>query len=493
MYGMSFNALHCITDGLQGVDKDGNTTNALAESVETSDDGLTYTFKIRDDAKWSNGDDVTADDFVFAWQRIIKNAGNYAYMMGSEGAAIKNADELINKGTKATQDELDTLGVKQGDDEKTLVVTLETQIPYFLDLMTFPCYYPQNRAFVEAEGDDYATSPDHLISCGAFTMTEWTNGKSAEFTKNDTYWNADAVSLTTVSMDLVVEPATAASSFDTGDVDYAVISTELVDKYKDSDTYVQFNEGYMFYLEPNHKVEALANENVRFALSYAIDREALCNDVLKDGSQEANGFVPSQLSTSPSGTDFRDDTDDFTAYDVTKAQEYLDAGLKELGKDSITIELLYGTDESPMDKFAEAVQGYWSKLDGLTVEMKATTKQDRINNRMANGEFDIACTRWGPDYSDPTTYLNLMLSGNGNNYGKYNSSEYDDLMKKVQTTSDTTERWNYMVQAEKVAMSTLANIPVFEKGGSALQAENVSGFVHKAVGVPYTFNYITLS
>nr|WP_029072752.1 peptide ABC transporter substrate-binding protein [Kandleria vitulina] len=487
--GMSFTAIHAITEGLMGNDKDGKTEKAVAKDYKVSDDRKTYTFTLRDDAKWSNGDDVTADDFVYAWKRIIKNAGNYAYMLGSEGANVKNADALIEKGTQATDKELDTLGVK-ATDKKTLVVELEAPVPYFLDLMTFPCYYPINQKFAEKAGKKYATTPDNTLSNGAFVMSKWTKGKSAEFTKNDKYYNKDAVKIKTLHMDLGMKPQSASASFDSKKVDYATISSDLVDKYKGKDVYQSFNEGYLWYLEPNHVNKDLANANIRKALSYAINRKSLCTDVLKDGSKEAEGFIPAELSQSPDGKDFRKVAGSFTSYDVKKAQEAFDQGLKELGKKEITLELLYGSDESPADKVAEYIQTNFSKIKGLKIDMKTTTKQDRINNRMKNGKFDLALTRWGPDYADPTTYLNLMSTGNANNYGKYENKTYNSLMKQIQTETNVDKRYDLMVKAEKTAMDEMANIPVFEKGGSALQVTNVSGLVHKPVGVPYTFTYV---
>ena len=488
--GMSFNAVHAITDGLTAVNEKGKTAPAIAKSWDVSDDGKTYTFHLRD-AKWSNGDKVTANDFVYSWRKIIKNAGNYAYMLGSEGASVKNADALMELGTNATDEQMATLGVTAKDD-KTLVVELENKVPYFTDLMAFPCYFPQNEKFVEKCGKNYGTKPEYTISNGAYKMTKWVKGNKATFTKNDKYYDAKTVATKNLEMYLVQDPKTAAQNFDNGKVDYATINSTLVDKYKGKDTFTTFNEGYLFYLQLNFKNNTVANKNVREALAYAINRKDLCENVLKDGSMAATGFVPSQLSTSPAGKDFRDDADKYVSYDQKKAQEYLDAAKKELGTDTITIDLLYGTDESPMDTMAEYLQGSFTKLKGLKVNMVATVKKDRIYNRQANGNYQIACTRWGPDYADPTTYLNLFLTGNQNNYGKYSNAKVDSLMKQVQAESDLNKRWDLMTQVEKTALDDLAYIPVFEKGAAALKAKNVKGVVHSPVGVPYTFKYVTI-
>ena len=486
--GMSFNAIHAITDGLTAVNEKGKTAPAIAKSWDVSDDGKTYTFHLRD-AKWSNGDKVTANDFVYSWRKIIKDAGNYAYMLGNGGASVKNADALMELGANATDEQMATLGVTAKDD-KTLVVELENKVPYFTDLMAFPCYFPQNEKFVEKCGKNYGTKPEYTISNGAYKMTKWVKGNKATFTKNDKYYDAKTVATKNLEMYLVQDPKTAAQNFDNGKVDYATINSTLVDKYKGKDTFTTFNEGYLFYLQLNFKNSTVANKNLREALAYAINRKDLCENVLKDGSKAATGFVPSQLSTSPAGKDFRDTAGKYVSYDQKKAQEYLDAAKKELGTDTITIDLLYGTDESPMDTMAEYLQGSFSKLKGLKVNMVATVKKDRIYNREANGNFQVVCTRWGPDYADPTTYLNLANTGNSNNYGKYTNAKYDALMEQVQTESDLTKRWDLMVQAEKIIMDDLAYIPVFEKGSAALKAKNVSGLVQVPVGVPYTFKYV---
>ena len=487
---MSFNAITAITDGLTTVDVKGNTIPGIAKSWDVSNNGLTYTFHLRD-AKWANGDDVTAQDFVYSWHRIIKNAGNYAYMLGSEGASIKNADSLIDLGTTATDEQLNTLGIKATDD-KTVVVDLEKNVPYFVGLMAFPCYFPQNQKFVEKCGKNYATKPEYILGNGAYKMTKWIKGNKATFTKNDKYYDAKSVKTKNLEMYLVQDPKTAAQNFDNGKVDYATINSTLVDKYKGKDTFKAIREGYLAYLICNFKADTTANKNLRHALSYAINRKDLCDNILKDGSQPATGFVPAQLCKSPSGKDFREESGKYTDYDVKKAQEYLDAAKKELGTDTITVDLLYGTDESPMDTFAEYLQGSFTKLKGLKVNMVATVKKDRIYNREASGNFQIACTRWAPDYADPTTFLNVLASSNSNNYGKWENAQYNSLLKQAQNETDVNKRWNELLEAEKVMMDDMPNIPVVQTGTAALQAKNVKGLVHNTVSTPYVFKYVTL-
>ena len=478
--GCSFTALHAIIDGLMKPAKDGTTTYGIAKSSEVSEDGLTHTYKLRD-AKWSNGDPVTANDFVYAWHRIFKNKGNYYYMFCDGIANIAGAQELSDKidaEQDLTDDDLNSLGVKAVDD-KTLEVTTTTRVSFFDELMSFPCFYPINEKFCEKQGDKYGKSADSVLANGAFTMTNWEPGSVAEFEKNDKFYAAKDVKIDKLVMKLVQEPKVAAQSFEAGETDFAIINSDLVDKYKKDESFKNISEGFLFYIQPNLENSDLANLNVRKALSLAINRKDLCENVLKDGSQAASGFVPSGLSISPEGKDFRDEADTYTSYDKKAAQAALDEGLKELGKSEITLRLTYGTDESPMDVFATYLQNALSKLDGIKVEMVATTKQDRIYNKQKNGDFDLAVTRWGPDYGDPTTYLTIALSTNGSNYGKYTNSELDALMDKVANESDANTRWQEMKDAEKILLADYANIPIFEKGVATLQNPKVKNLVIK--------------
>ena len=491
--GCSFTAMHAVIDGLMKTDKKGNIVNGVASSSEVSDDGLTHTYKIRKDAKWANGDPVTANDFVYAWHRIFQKKGQYYYMFCDGIASIVGAQEMsdkIDNEEDITDADLDAMGVKAVDD-KTLEVTTTTRVSFFDELMSFPCFYPINEKFCEKQGDKYGKSAKTILGNGAFTMTNWEPGSVAEFEKNDKFYAAKDVKIDKLVMKLVQEPKVAAQSFEAGETDFAIINSDLVDKYKKDESFKNISEGFLFYIQPNLENSDLANLNVRKALSLAINRKDLCENVLKDGSQAASGFVPSGLSISPEGKDFRDEADTYTSYDKKAAQAALDEGLKELGKSEITLRVTYGTDESPMDVFATYLQNAFSSLKGLKIEMVATTKQDRIYNKQKNGDFDLSVTRWGPDYGDPTTYLTLALTNNNNNYGHWSNTEFDSIMEKVNNETDVNARWQLMIDAEKIMMDDLCYIPVFEKGTATLQNTKVKNLVIKAVGVPYTFEYVS--
>ena len=477
----SLRAIRAVIDGLMKTNKKGNITYGIAKSEEVSEDGLTHTYKLRKDAKWVNGDPVTANDFVYAWHRIFKNKGNYYYMFADGIASIQGAQELSDKidaGEELTDDDLNSMGVKALDDY-TLEVKTTVRVSFLDELLAFPPFYPINEKFAEKQGNKYGKSAKTILGNGAFTMTNWEPGSVAEFEKNESYYDQKHVKLNKLVMKLVQEPKVAAQSFEAGETDYAPINSDLVDKYKDDEAFKQVYDGFLFYISVNFQNSDLANLNVRKAISLAINRKDLCENVLKDGSQVAGGFIPSVLATNPDGVDFRKDSGNFTSYDKKKAQESLEEGLKELGKDQITLRITYGTDESPMDVFATYLQNALSKLDAIKVEMVATTKQDRIYNKQKNGDFDLAVTRWGPDYGDPTTYLTIALSTNSNNYGKWSNSEYDQLVGQVGVESDVNKRWQEMKDAEKILLDDYAYIPVFEKGAATLQNPKVKNLVIK--------------
>ena len=468
--GCSLKAIHAVIDGLTKTDKKGNIVNAVAKSEELSEDGLTHTYKLRKDFKWTNGDPVTAHDFVYAWQRIFRKKRSYYYMFVDGIASIEGAQELSDKidaGEELTDDDLNSMGVKAIDDY-TLEVKTTVRVSFFDELMVFPCFFPINEKFAEKQENKYGKSAKTILGNGAFTMTNWEAGSVVEFEKNESYYDQKHVKLNKLVMKLVQEPKVAAQVFEAGETVYAPINSDLVDKYKDDEAFKQVYDGFLFYISVNFQNSDLANLNVRKAISLAINRKDLCENVLKDGSQAASGFVPSGLSISPEGKDFRDEADTYTSYDKKAAQAALDEGLKELGKSEITLRLTYGTDESPMDVFATYLQNALSKLDGIKVEMVATTKQDRIYNKQKNGDYDLATTRWGPDYGDPTTYLTMGISTNGNNYGKWSNSEYDQLVCQVGVESNVTKRWQKMKDAEKILLDGYAYILVFEKGAATL-------------------------
>ena len=492
--GMSFETIHSTVDGLMNVDAEGKLVPGIAESYVESEDGLTYTFTLRD-TTWSNGTPVTAADFVFAWQTAIVNPeAEYAYLFTDGNANIANATEIFSPAEGATALAATDLGIKAIDD-KTLEVTLTQRTPYFLSLMAFPVFFPVNEEFYTAQGENYAQTPENLIACGPFIMKEWVRDSKIVFEKNPTYWDADAVKVDGLVVNITADSSASAIAFEAGDVDFTKITSTQIDTYADAPEFTQILDGYLWYLQPNMGENAvnpaMQNKNFRLALAYATSKEELCSTVLKDGSVPGNGFVPTLLAAGPDGKDFRATAGDTYATDATKAQEYYAKALEELGTDSISIELMYETAD-PAQTAATYIQGMlMANLPGLEVTMNAQSKEARIELQK-DREFDVVLTRWGPDYADPTTYLNLMITGNSYNYGDWSSAEFDAIMEEAANTADLAARWDLLVQAEQIIVEDCPVISVFQVGGASLIAEGISGIEVHSVGVPYVYKNIDI-
>ena len=298
----SFEIIADCIDGLMQLDAEGKAVPAIAESFDVSADGKTYTFHLRD-AKWSNGDAVTANDFVFAWRRHCHKAEEYAYIMGPTVACVKNAEAVI-KGADPT-----TLGVS-APDPKTFVVELDAPVPFFPALMAFPTFYPINEKFYNglAEGT-YGTSPETFLSNGAFTLTSYMPGTAnIQLKKNDTYWNADKISLDTWQYQVVTSSDNALTAFNNGTLNVVNISGNQVEHVKKDAELAKnlrtFSAGSLVYLSfnqdpKNHHAGALANVNLRLAISNVIDRESLANNYVMTGVRATYTAIPSRPMPRP--------------------------------------------------------------------------------------------------------------------------------------------------------------------------------------------------
>ena len=477
--GTSFIAQTMIISGLMELDANGNPLPDMAESYEMSDDGLVYTFKIRDDANWSNGDPVTANDFVYGWNRLVDpdTASDYSWIL--ETACVESYEAV---------------------DDKTFKVTLGAPTGFFLALTAFPSFFPMNQKFVEEKGDQYSLTPNDLLFNGPYVMTSWTSGYSFEFELNPNYWNAAEYAekyAEKVVFREITDTQTALMEYESGNLDNVTLSGEQVDANKDVAGFINKLTGYMYYLSINmgnnvHERDGaanLANANVRQAILYAIDRDEIAR-VLNDGSVAANGIIPIGLASNPStGKDFRDDAGAVVAYDVDKAKEYYAAAVAELGHD-VTFELLYGTDEGDsIIKAAEQIQYYLEQV-GFTVNLNGKPKKERLDlaGNANDHDYDVMLTRWGPDYGDPQTYMDLFVSTNSsNNDGGYNSADYDALVADAEGGAGATDadvRWKDFLAAEVQLVKTdAAVVPVFQAGGAMIINPAVTGIEFHSAAV----------
>ena len=475
--GTSFEVIADYTDGLMQMDADGAAVPACAESYEVSEDGTTYTFHIREDAVWSNGDPVTANDFVFAWQRAVDpaNASEYSYMLSDIGQIV-NAAEII-----AGEKDVSELGVTAVDD-KTLEVQLNVPVSYFLSLMYFPTYYPVNQAFFESCGDTFATSPETTLSNGAFVLTSYEPAATAfELVKNEDYYDADKVQLAGLNYQVIQDSQQALMSYQNGDLDTTLLNGEQVDQVKDDPEFTSVGAGYLWYISPNIKeVPELANLNLRLAMTFALDRDSICNDVLKDGCAPTYTAVPPEFAAGPDGSDFSADQTMFAdacAYDPDKALEYYEAAKTELSQDTFTFDMVVDADDAPQ-KVAQVVKEQLeTTLPGMTINLTIEPKKQRVED-MQNCNFQLALTRWGPDYADPMTYLGMWVTDNSNNYGFWSNADYDAIIAECTTGDLCTDpecRWSALYDAEKIVMDEAVIFPLYTQCNAEMVSSAVSG------------------
>ncbi|MCI7639911.1 MAG: peptide ABC transporter substrate-binding protein [Clostridiales bacterium] len=476
--GTSFEVIANYTDGLTQMDADGAAIPAIAESWDVSEDGTVYTFHLRQDANWSNGEPVTADDFIFAWQRAVDPAlaSEYSYMLSDIGQ-VKNAAAII-----AGEMDKSELGVK-AIDSKTLEVTLEVPVSYFLSLMYFPTFYPVNQAFFEGLADGtFGTSPETVLSNGAFVLTSYEPAAlSFSLAKNPDYYDAAKVQLDGLNYQVIKDSQQAYMSYQNGDLDIVKLSGDQVEQVDGDPELMITGAGYLWYLTLNmHDVPALNNQNMRLALSNAVNRMSIVDDVVKDGSVATYTAVPPQFAAGPDGSDFSADQtmfSDVCSDDAAKAAAYYEAAKAELGADTFEFELLV-EDQTETQNVAAVIKDQVEKaLPGVTLNIKVEPKKQRVAD-IQDGNYEVCLTRWGPDYADPMTYLNMWITGCSNNYGLWSDADYDAIIADCTTgayITDAEARWNAMYDAEKIVMDQAVIVPLYTKADANMIKTGVEG------------------
>ena len=483
---VAFQVMNEVFEGLYRLGPENEPVPGVAKEHSVSEDGLVWTFKLRDNAKWSNGKPVTAHDFVFAWRRAIdsKTGSEYGpYMMND---VIKNASQI-----SAGKMPVDQLGVKAVDDY-TLEVTLERPVPYFLSLMTFATFLPQNEEFVTSQGDKYALEAENLIYNGPFKMTEWKHEEGWVLEKNPDYWDVENVRLEKINVKVVKDTATAVNLYETGQIDRVGLAAEYVDKYKNSPEFKTFLEPTIFYFKFNQtKNKALANVNIRKAISMAIDKQGLVDVILNNGSVVANYAVPKDFVKHPeTGEDFRDKNGDMNVYNVEEAKKYWEQGLKELGVSELTVEIL-GGDTELSKKMDEYFKNQLEKnLPGLKITLKEVPFETRLDldTKM---DYEIQVAGWGPDYLDAMTFADLWVTDGGHNHMGYSNPKYDKLIQDAKTTlaDKPAERFEAMQEAERILMEDAAIAPIYQRGAAQLWKPYVKGVVVHPFGPDYSYKW----
>ena len=487
--GMSNELITSVYDGLYTLDEKGQIDPLMAESYDVSEDGLTYTFHLRD-AFWSNGDRVTANDFVYSWRRLVDK--NTAAKNRNEpvAAAIKNANEIVNGTMDPTQ-----LGVTAVD-EKTLVVELDAIVPYFLGMLIRPAFLPLNEAFINEVGDEFGMTPETTLYNGPFTWADWDFASNITAKKNPTYWNAANIDIDEIDWKIVKDSQTGALLFENEELDFVEISGDLIEKYASDPRFTAALEVHMWYLIPNIEDNAmLQNNNIRRALATSFDKEAVANDVMKNGAKAADYIVGYNLCYGPDGKQMRETNGSFLSYDPVSAKEYWEKGLKELGLDSMTIDLLYYDDDASTRQ-CEFIASEWEKnLPGLTVELSSNPKKAALD-KQSSGDYDVCLFRWGPDYKDPMAFLELFEYGAPYNRGNYNSSEYNSIIAEARTPEmllNLDARWSSLEGAEKLLLDEdVAIFPTVQNGLAMLINPNVHNLEVRNTGITWNYRFVTM-
>ncbi|MCT3030868.1 peptide ABC transporter substrate-binding protein [Pediococcus parvulus] len=479
-----------FNEGLYRIGNKSKILPGIAKQVTESKNGKKYIFTLRKDAKWSNGDKVTAQDFVYAWQRTVnsKTASEFAYLY----SGIHNADKI-----SAEKASVKTLGIKATGKYK-LIVTLDTPIPYFKLLMGFPSFFPQNQKVVEKYGSKYGSSSKDMVYDGPFIQKGWTGSNlSWKMIKNPNYWDKTSVKLTQMNFQVIKDTTTGLNLYNSKKLDETTLSGSQVAQYKNNKNFVSRKLAQTSYIEFNQsKNTVLKNKKIRQALSLAIDRDQLTGKVLADGSVSATGFVSSGLMTDlNNGKDFAAEASvpSGVSYNLQKAKKLMAEGLKEENKKTLTLDLL-NNDSDVGKKASEFLQSDWEKLPGVKIALTNIPYKSFLTDE-ANKKFDLALSGWAADFSDPISFLQILTSDNAQNNGSWKNVAFDKAIEKADTTDATNpeKRFKDMIQAEKILMQDQGVAPIYQSTQAQLWNQNVKGLVHNSAGIYYDYKNLNVT
>ncbi|MCY9517505.1 peptide ABC transporter substrate-binding protein [Paenibacillus apiarius] len=464
-----------LYEGLYTYDKSGKIVEGAASKVDVSADAKTYTFTIRDGAKWSNGDPVTAQDFEYSWKRVL-NPKTAAYDPSSL-YYIKGAEEY-NTGKGSAED----VGVTAKDDH-TLVVELKAPLSIFPIIAVGHAYLPVRSTVVDKD-EKWAAESNTIVGNGPYVPQEWKHNEQITLAKNDHYWNKDAISMETIHFKMVQDATTYYQMYKTGDLDMILsLPLDTIDQEKENKEYLSHPSFSVYTYSFNVKEKPFTNQKIRQAFSYAIDRESLTKNVTKGGETPATGYVPYGL-TNPSGKDFRDDAPEkYYEFNAQKAKELLAEGLKEEGLTQLPpVTFKYNTADNHK-KVAEALQEMLKENLGVEIKLENQEWKTYIDT-FKQKNFQAARMGWEGNYLDPLGVLGHYTSSNSNNFTNWSNKEYDNLIEKSTYELDPNKRVELLQQAEKVLMEDLPIIPILFSADTALVSPKVTGIIFDARSNP---------
>lgn len=482
------NMLLFAFDCLLNIDKDNKTIAGAAESWKVSEDGLIWTFYLRKDLKWSDGSALTAKDFVYSWKRVADPNTAAPYGQTVLGM-VKGYDE-------AAAGNLDALGVS-APDETTFVVTLAHPCVYFDKLAAFPALSPVNQATIEKNGDAWATDPKTYICNGPFYISEWVPSSYIIFTKNPYYHDKASIKLDSIKLLLMEDQNAAYGAWKTGEAMMIkdVPTAEIPSLEGNEEFHIDPLLG-TYYLSLNDSLPQFSDPKVRKAMSLAIDRKYVAETLMQGTYTAASNFVGTAV-TDWDGSSFMDNANNGEPYidindfegNLAKAKELLaEAGYPD-GEGFPTIK--YSINDAGYHKaVAQYVQQAWKEL-GITVNVDVVEWASFTPLRRA-GDYEISRNGWVFDYNDPSNILELFMTDNGNNDGKYSSAKYDEVIQKAAAEADAKTRSTYLHQAEDILMEDAACIPIAYYNEFYLQSSKITGSWHSPYGYWY-FQYADIT
>ncbi|WP_237150693.1 peptide ABC transporter substrate-binding protein [Planococcus rifietoensis] len=483
---VSFTMLNNAGEGLYRLDQHNTAIPAMASGEpEISEDGLTYTFTLRE-ANWSDGSPVTAHDLVFAWQRAADPETGSTYGPYMMAGTIKNAAAIAEGKLDKSE-----LGITAQDDQ-TLVVSLERPIPYFLSLMAFGTFYPQKEAYVTELGDQYAVDSENLLSNGPFILANWdATAASWELEKNPEYWDAETVKLDKVEFNIVPDPGTGVNLYETGEADRAGLAGEFAMQYAEDEEVVRVLKPSVYYLQFNQEREGeptpLANPKLRKALALSFNKQDLADIVLANGSIPADFLVPTEFTFNANNEDFRQVNGDMMEFNAEEAKALWAEGLEEEGLTEVSLEYLSGDTELSKKIDAYMKDQMEGTLEGLTLEMSQVPFNVLLDKNEAQ-DYDIQSTGWGPDFQDPITFLDLFATESPQNTMAYSNEQVDELLEQAngELALKPEERWQALAEVEKILVEEDAAIAnMYQFGSMALQKP----YVHDVITHPFTGDF----
>jgi len=468
-------------EGLMSLDESGIPIYGQAASHTVSADGLTYTFKLRDGLKWSDGKPLTAGDFVYSWNRAVapETAADYEYM-------FESIDGYAEKKLNVT-----------APDDKTVVVKLVSPTAYFLELCAFPTFFPVRRDIVEANPDGWTLDPKTYIGNGPYMLTEWVHDSHMIYRKNPNYWNASAITgPDTLKFLLMDDDNAILAAFQNNEIAFAdSMPNDEIDAWRNKPEFNLAGQLGTYYVSFNVKKAPLDNPLVRKALILAVDRDYICVNIGKAGQEPAGAYVPTGLTDADPSKQFRDVGGNY--YDPSKEgfKKNLEEAKKALadagypnGQGLPTLEYIYNTGTGHQ-LIGEALQAMWKEI-GVNITLVSQEWNTFLNTRK-NGEYHIARNGWLGDYNDPISFLDMWITGSGNNDAQYSNAKYDALIKKVKTSSDRAERMKAMHDAEDILFDEWVLCPIYFYVDIYLKKTNLEGFYSSPLGYKY-FMYSTL-